>query len=237
MLYCCQKQVVEHAKSITGGFEQKCLRTILGPFRLRVGAPTRNPKERPSELPLTLARQDVPGQRPTELETVLVPTQEFPIAFIGLRLREARLLRGEDPIGNVDGELWAKYNTDEVKKYIPDGTTESRGVKIGKFNAFVFARLLAKIGHAYATAECGFGSFRPLATNLILGKTDTLSQWVGGEWDIPPATKAVTAKAFCSFTCAYFPSSERPNTMWSSASFRASTNTSRSTNKRSTVFL
>ena len=46
------------------------------------------------------------------------------------------------------------------------------------------------LAHSYSIAEIGFGSFRPLVTDLILGKTDTLSQWVGGEWDIPPATQA-----------------------------------------------
>jgi hypothetical protein len=179
-------------ESITGGFEQSCLRTILGPFRLRVGTPTRNPKERPSELPLTLAKQ-IAGQRPIELATILVPTQEFPLAFIGLRLRPAGVLSGKDPTGMVDGEGWVRCNEEEMRKYLPkdvDKSAEGYGLRLGRIKPVTFARLLAKIAHSYAIAETGFGSFRPLVTNLILGKTDTLSQWVGGEWDIPPATQA-----------------------------------------------
>jgi len=175
-------------ESITGGFEQTCLRTILGPFRLRLGAPTRNPNERPTKLPLTLARAE--DRTPIPLETILVPTHEFPIAFIGLRLREARILQGKEPLGSVDGEVWTRFNTDEIKRYVPSGTTEPRGVKLGKIKPITFARLLAKIGHAYAVVESGFASFRPLVTDLILGKTEEMSQCVGGEWEVPPAKQA-----------------------------------------------
>ena len=42
-------------------------------------------------------------------------------------------------------------------------------------------RMLAKIAHAYATAELGHGNFRPLLQDIILGKKPLyISHYVGG---------------------------------------------------------
>ena len=51
-------------ESITGKFERTLLRTILGPFRIKIGAPTRRPNERPDTLEMQLARVDRPGDSP-----------------------------------------------------------------------------------------------------------------------------------------------------------------------------
>lgn len=184
-------------ESITGRFEQTCLRTILGPFRLRINSPTRNPKDRPTRLPLVLA--SAMGSEPIPLQTITVPTPEFPMAFVGLRLRRARILDGKEPLrlrGNeqetaVDGEIWGKSAPEDIAKYIPKGIKIDYGFQLGKIQPITFARQIAKIAHAYAVAELGLGAFRPLATNLILGKVDTLSQWVGGDWEIPPPSEAL----------------------------------------------
>ena len=172
-------------ESITGGFEQTCLRTIFGRFRIRIGAPTRNPKDRPKTLDLVRVRRESTGSF-TTLSVEEIPSQEFPLAFIGLRLRPAGILEGLPPSPNVNGELWSRLSDQDMERFKTGGNQE--GIFLGKFKPIVFARLLAKIAHAYAIAEMGFGSFRPLVTDLILGETDTLSVWVGGDWDIPPAT-------------------------------------------------
>lgn len=184
-------------ESITGRFEQVCLRTILGPFRLRFNSPTRNPKDRPSKLPLTFATAI--GDEPVPLQTITVPTSEFPMAFVGLRLRRARILdgklplrlRGDETQTAVDGEIWGKSLPEDMEKYVPKGIGIDYGFGLGKIQPVTFAKLIAKIAHAYAVAELGLNFFKPLATDLILGKTDTLSQWVGGDWEIPKPSDAL----------------------------------------------
>jgi hypothetical protein len=52
-----------------------------------------------------------------------------------------------------------------------------------------FARMLAKIAHSYAVAELGYGSFRPMVVDLILGKMDNISYAVGGDWESEPPVK------------------------------------------------
>jgi hypothetical protein len=52
-----------------------------------------------------------------------------------------------------------------------------------------FMRSLAKIGYAYAVALLGYGSFTPLVTPYILGKSKTGCHWVGGNWDVPEAQR------------------------------------------------
>ena len=48
-------------------------------------------------------------------------------------------------------------------------------------------KMLAKIAHAYATAELGYGSFNPLLINIILGVPPLyISQYVGGLRDVEP---------------------------------------------------
>jgi hypothetical protein len=65
---------------------------------------------------------------------------------------------------------------------------DGEGFFVGKIRPIDPARMIAKIAYSYAVGELGYGSFRPLVTDLILGKTETLSYWVGGEWEIPPPT-------------------------------------------------
>ena len=50
-----------------------------------------------------------------------------------------------------------------------------------------FVRLIAKIGHTFAVATCGYGSFQPLLPPLILGERDApnAAYLVGGEIEVP----------------------------------------------------
>ena len=175
-------------ESITGGFEQSCLRTILGPFRLRVGSPTRNPKERPDKLPLTLAK--LVREEPVATETILVPVQEFPLVFLGLRMRAAGILSRDDPAESdkiIDFALWTRHNEEDTKKYM--GAAGS-AVRLGQIKPRFFGQMVAKIAYSWAVAEFGYGNFKPLVTDFILGKTGIMNHWVGGDWEIPPPTKA-----------------------------------------------
>ena len=55
---------------ITSQFERFCARKVLGPFRVRTGAPTRRPNLRPTNLPLGLI--DLDGGRREEEHSVIL---------------------------------------------------------------------------------------------------------------------------------------------------------------------
>jgi hypothetical protein len=59
----------------------------------------------------------------------------------------------------------------------------SKSVKIGPF-----VRLLAKIGHTFAIAMRGHGTFKPYLPDIVLGQTDEVAYLIGGELSIPPPT-------------------------------------------------
>ncbi len=58
------------------------------------------------------------------------------------------------------------------------------GLKIG-----YFLRFLAKVGHAYATAEVGHGKFQPFLTNFIRAKDDRLPWGLIGGTGTGPTSK------------------------------------------------
>jgi len=66
------------------------------------------------------------------------------------------------------------------------------GFLIGAFDIIVFMRFLAKVGHSFATARLGAAHYRPVLTDIILGKSDvlinTLAQYIGGADPMPIAT-------------------------------------------------
>lgn len=169
--------------TVTGGVEHFCLRPMLGPFRIRLALPTRRPEERPSALPIEFIRVD--GRR----EQKTVGAQEVPLACIGFRLAAPGLLRGLPPTETLEGELVVRHLEDETRKHL---SPEGQRVKLGTINMLTFSRMLAKIGHSYAVANLGLGSFRPLLPDLILGKSSTAPYLVGGDASTqPPATEPV----------------------------------------------
>jgi hypothetical protein len=58
-----------------------------------------------------------------------------------------------------------------------------RGLQLGEPNAQALMRTLCKIAHAFAVAELGWGKFRPLLTDEILGgATLGLNYYVGNSF-------------------------------------------------------
>ena len=171
---------------ITGAVvERQCLRNMLGPARIHLGLPTRNKKDRPKTSLLTVEYGD-------RHETVELPYAEIPRAFSLLMLSYPTLLFGigQDHSGLVHGtKLW----TAQVKEdFAAQAARHPRATRIirraGSINAFIFARMLAKIAHAFAVAEYGYGRFPHLLPDLILGRQrgDGFNHLVGGTTDILP---------------------------------------------------
>ena len=156
-------------EAITGAFEQSCQRMMLGPTRIRLGLPTRNLDERPSELPIILTNGST-------TETKAIPASEFPLVIPGLILPPPGILSGEKPHDRMVGEFWCIRENETAEKFLTPGN----GFKLASFNNHLFMQMLAKIGHSYAVAEWGFHSFKPLLLDLIVGNSQTASYWVGG---------------------------------------------------------
>lgn len=64
----CQK-----CEAITSSIEGHALRKIFGPLRQFLGAPTRNPKDKPDTLPLSVWFNDSPNR-----QTVDIPLNRYP---------------------------------------------------------------------------------------------------------------------------------------------------------------
>jgi hypothetical protein len=151
---------------------------ILGPTRIKLGLPTRRPKERPSELSLILSNQTTP------VEERKIPVSEYPAAIPGLLLPTPGILAGEKPHDRMVGQSWIGYIDDRAQKIMEE---TGKGIRLATFNNHVFSQMLAKIAHSYAVAERGFHSFRPLLRDLIIGTSQTASYWVGGNGPVKPA--------------------------------------------------
>jgi hypothetical protein len=134
--------------------------------------PTRRPKERPTRPVLEFFQ---PGGAKWHTD---VSADEVPFICMGYRFPAPGLLRGAVPSDSFDGELVVRTVTEELQ---PRLKPEGARVKLGTINILAFARMLAKIGHSYAVAELGLDVFRPLLTDIILGKSAAAPYLVGGD--------------------------------------------------------
>jgi hypothetical protein len=152
------------------------LHMMFGPTRIRMGLPTRRPKERPTELQIVLSDGKQTSER-------TITASEFPLVVPGLILPPPGILVGEKPHDRMVGEFWCAREAATAEAFLSPG----RGFKIASFNNHIFMQMLAKIAHSYAVAEWGFHAFRPLLLDLILRDSQTASYWVGGDMTVRPA--------------------------------------------------
>ncbi|MFZ1106090.1 MAG: hypothetical protein WAN86_25040 [Hyphomicrobiaceae bacterium] len=115
----------------------------------------------------------------------MIPINEHPTLFAMPLLPPPGILSsGEQPSSN----LWRpKYkaiiNRDEVRKLLA-GYNEDVVVSVGRQNAHVWCRVLAKIAHSYTVAECGINSFRPYLLDIILERPVVSAfYWIGGDME------------------------------------------------------
>lgn len=154
--------------AITAKFEQTCARTIFGPLRSSYGFPTRRPKERPKQF--VVETTDASGNT----TQVTIPTMDYPKLLFMLQFcRLPGLLSG-----GLDQDGPA------IKPFViatePTDFSPHIGQALGKFDAFAFARLVAKIGHCLMSATLKPDQVRPLALEFIMGKSDDLASIAGG---------------------------------------------------------
>jgi hypothetical protein len=160
-------------------FEQPILQKMLGPARRRVGAPSRPRKGRPPQthVPVPLGTPQVISK------VVNVPNADYPVMFIGLRLKAPKLFSGLPIEEDEKVEGWGTIDRDSLEKLgLADGTT----FHVGAVSPYSFAQLLAKIAHGYAIGELGYGTFKPLLMPILRGEAKNFVDLVGGDYEIPP---------------------------------------------------
>jgi hypothetical protein len=163
-------------------FEWTIGRTMFGDFRIRHNIKSKRPKrKRPSTIDVEFRKQD--GSRFIETAS----RKDYPAPLFMYKFGQASILRGLPPGTGIFE--WLPYgiaNRDESKALI----AKHGGSILLRFKTvpIELARMLAKIGHSFAVAEFGWGSFDPLPQNLdtILNRTDDVAYTVGGDMELSP---------------------------------------------------
>jgi hypothetical protein len=142
---------------VSSQVEQQNLRGgIYWPSRTHMKLPTRRPKERPKTFEVSVEQGGVEVVKD-------LPIQDPPGLHMAFDFDPPHALYGLPPLGVVRaGRLSfrpiALDNDQRLARL--GGRVTMRAGRIG-YDAPTFTRMLAKIGHAYATAELGFGAFHP----------------------------------------------------------------------------
>src|SRR5262249_100631 len=111
-----------------------------------------------------------------------IDVAEFPPLYIGFRWPAPGILLGRAPNNHFTGELIVRCNTAQIQAH----ATETQAFRIGRVGPHHFARMLAKIAHAFTVAKYGIDAFDPLLPPLILGESDQAPYFVGGDGSGPP---------------------------------------------------
>jgi hypothetical protein len=170
-------------------YEQRILRGQLGVFRARIDAPTRNPKDRPTHQELHFVEVDKSGRQIRDLGSRTFAIDDAPLNLSVWQLAPPRILGEMRTEQEHMGHPWASISHSESQKALAmrlaREVAEETGavhvaVKVDTINREDFLRFLVKTAHAYAVFEKGLEAFRPLTTDLILGRDNDLAQYVGG---------------------------------------------------------
>jgi hypothetical protein len=167
-------------RDITKKFEQSCLRGLFGPLRARLNLKTRRPKERPKIF-------QTPSYYPGgPLRSINIPVEKLPLACVGFRFPPPGITRGDVP-----SDEW-RDASQVVVRYAKDDPAfsavfhkDGRRVRLARVDPLAFGRMLAKIAHAYVVANEGMDKFDPVLVPLILGTSNVLPYFIGGDSDLP----------------------------------------------------
>lgn len=166
---------------ITREIEQQCLRPMFGNLRIRLDMPSRNPDERPDLVRVNVGHGD--GDKWRQEQTLDVPVEDFPRALVLPTLAPPRALT-KDTAGDWNGSVWTHVVEEDL-----DDFHRKYGCwpEVAKVHPLFFLRMIAKIAHAWTCGVEGVKNFRPLLTDLILGKTEVIRDFIGSEPSYPPA--------------------------------------------------
>jgi hypothetical protein len=159
---------------ITKRFEQTVARSSYGPLRIKLGFKTRRKKERPQRLPVGFL--DTEGARQ---ETQLA-VQHFPTVYLAVEFPPPGIFTGAD-LSDRNPELTVTLKGDKDEIAHAMRVLEKENIELcSLFSWGPFCRQIAKIGHAFAVASIGTDGYAPLLPDIILGRSECLSHFVGG---------------------------------------------------------
>jgi hypothetical protein len=170
-------------------YEQRILRGQLGVFRARIDAPTRNRKDRPTHQDLRFVEVDGFGQQIRDLGSRSFAIDDAPLNLSVWQLAPPRILGEQRAEQEHTGRPWVSIAQSKSQKSLAmrlarevaeESGAEHVAVRVDSINREDFLRFLVKTAHAYAVFEKGLEAFRPLTTDLILGRDDDLAQYIGG---------------------------------------------------------
>src|SRR5262245_47373776 len=170
----------------TRDWETACLRHLWWPLRTRTGMP-RSGKQDPTsftvrQMKVTEIHNDGSIEAYDKTVETIVGPMEFPLVFLAYKFPPPAVLVGREPGAQVDYEVMARINEEEFRKYAPG---DKDGFRIAPMNPDAYARMLAKIAHAYAVAELGESAFWPKLRRFIRGRPMKALQWIGGDLAVP----------------------------------------------------
>lgn len=169
---------------ITGAYEGVCQRTILGPLRMYFDLPTRRKKERLRKLPLQVKY----NANDAEWSMIEVDQREYPFLILLPILPMPDELTGLPSAGERGAKvqrLWVRGASFDhgIHRHL-DELAARLGVAAinptATFSAPEFFHMLAKMAHAFATAELGTASFEPLLQPILGGDFSDCRRFIGG---------------------------------------------------------
>jgi HNH endonuclease len=171
-------------------YEQRVLRSQLAVFRTRIGAPTRNKRDRPTNQILHFVEVDDNQNILRDLGNREFSIDDAPLTFSVWELPPPGILSGDTKSQGVSGKPWTYVDEIVVGKLTRQIAIEtgSKNVaaKIGEINRNDFLRFLIKTAHAYAVYELGLAAFRPLTTDIVLSRGNELERFIGCDYQSSP---------------------------------------------------
>jgi hypothetical protein len=168
------KASCESCRKATSKVEDFILRKYLCALRSHLGLPSRNPAGRPDGYKLKLWKD---GR--SWAQKVALSKHPGDVRFVMF-----------DPPGRVAGRATEQptYNIRLVEGIIfPDAENRLRALGADRaedkvaVNAMKLARIIAKIGHAYAVAELGLDAFEETyVSHLVRADASDWNYWIGG---------------------------------------------------------
>lgn len=143
---------------------------MFAPFRARFGLPSRSGFSKKGQFTAEIVNKDGSTTRKQ------VKSNEYPVPVFGMRLPVAGILSGEEPTNKLECEIiFCAFDQANPDDLAPDAK-----IKLSNFRPTAYLQLLAKIGYAFAAAVLGSESLNPKIADIILGRSNTPTHFVGG---------------------------------------------------------
>ena len=111
-----------------------------------------------------------------------IPIEDYPTTLLMLTAGEARVFVA--PGTAHEGQAW-NYCGADIGKFVAKYGLHSFAHPA--LDAHSFLRMIGKIAHSFLCAEMGLDSFQPTLPDMILGKSEAVWQYIGGQADTGPA--------------------------------------------------